>query len=319
MKVSLRTTPRHVLIKPREVFGREDMASLYRLVTLLIQSGRCFIIISFSKTDTLVSEGIRFLVTVFDQCKECHGRLILCDLPQKIETTLHMTGVQDLLGPFVTLEDALDVLKIKEADLIPGMPDFQRRIGVRNLVQKTMDAEDGAAPDGRNPLAESQVIDKNMLDEQIVAALEEAPEEVRQKVQDSESKRRRATEIIKAAVLEHKKQMTEEELEDLAFRHIPSRLSAQIIDYFILHHKSMASPEDLVSLLGVKDRDIVKEMHELNQRGVLKPMGGGLFNFAPETELLKKLKEFVTRMRNPADRHQLSRILIRAESRKGNA
>ena len=296
------------------------MAPLYRLMTLLIQSGRCFVIISFAKSTGLVSEGIRFLITVFDQCKESRGRLILADLPPKVETTLRMTGVDDLLGPFVSLEDALDVLKVKFDDFVPGMPDFNRRLGTQNLVRKAMaapaeeDVDTAAAP--RDAMSESQVMDKAVIEGELNKAMDVIPDEMKERVEKSDSKRRRVTEILMAALEDHAVKPSDEDVEQLLSQHMPTRATVQVVDYFITHEKSVAEADEISRATGLSLSEIRPLLRELDLRGVLKPVGAGIYNFAPDVDLRKKIERFIMRWHHSVERNNLMRILARVESRR---
>jgi len=90
-------------------------------------------------------------------------------------------------------------------------------------------------------------------------------------------------------------EVSEKDLQKVVTRYLNSRLAVSIIDWFVSRNKSLGDAAGVSEALGEKKKAVTRAMHELNQRGVLKKLGGDQFNYAPEATADAQIREFLRR------------------------
>lgn len=101
--------------------------------------------------------------------------------------------------------------------------------------------------------------------------------------------------------------------ETLVSRHIPGRMAMSIIKYFIEGGRNVAEVKEIASAIGEKEKVVAKMMAELEGRCVLKKMATGVYNYAPTSELDKRIKDFMSEIRGRDMRVKLTGLLLAAE------
>lgn len=107
----------------------------------------------------------------------------------------------------------------------------------------------------------------------------------------------------------------EEELsfEKLVSRHIPGRMAMEIIKHFIERGVSVAETKAVATAIGSKEKVVAKMMAELEGRHILKKMATGVYNYAPASEVDKRIKDFIQGMRSRDMRTKLTALLLAAD------
>ena len=88
---------------------------------------------------------------------------------------------------------------------------------------------------------------------------------------------------------------------------MPGRLLVDVVDFFVSGQHSNAEARDVASHRDRKPKEVETAMKELEKRSILKPMGAGVYNFAPESNVSHQLQQFFKRW-HTSDEH--SRLLM---------
>lgn len=101
--------------------------------------------------------------------------------------------------------------------------------------------------------------------------------------------------------------------EKLVSRHIPGLLAMDIIKHFIENGVSVAEAKTVAIAIGSKEKVVAKMMAELEGRHVLKKMGTGIYNYAPDSEVDERIKDFLQGLRSRDMRSKLTGLLLAAD------
>lgn len=105
------------------------------------------------------------------------------------------------------------------------------------------------------------------------------------------------------------KTLKEEELKRVIKRYLPTRLAVDLVDQFVTHNHDMLEIKKLAVLLHIKPATVKQTVADLSARGVLKTIGGGVVNYAPDTEVGEQLQAFYNAWHNAATRRSLLPLL----------
>ena len=79
-------------------------------VVTILDGGRNKMLIDFKSLDYISSAGLRVLITIAKKLKASQGRLVLCNLDEKINKIFDVSGFTAIFDIRITQEEALSVL-----------------------------------------------------------------------------------------------------------------------------------------------------------------------------------------------------------------
>lgn len=103
--------------------------------------------------------------------------------------------------------------------------------------------------------------------------------------------------------------LTDEEIAVLIRHHLPNPMAVKIVDSFLRHARDVASVADIADDVDKKPAAVKPMIRELIARGVLKSLGSGMFNFAPDHKLKEQLDIFFQLWHNPATQKRMMKLM----------
>jgi anti-anti-sigma factor len=262
LEISIRSTDSTAVFDIDGNINNQTLHRLSRGLDQAISKGCVNIILELADTQILLSSGIGFFIDAHDMVEAAGGRLILADVPKEIATILKVARVGDFFGKTYSLEEALKEFGLSVQDLEEGLPN--RKGGTTDLFAPVLMEEEPKAP------AAGKATD-SPLPAQPHSSGSETPKQT-EKAEE--------------------KDLTEQEIQHILDRYMKGRLQVDIIDYFVAGQHSSGDADQLAEVLGAKPKAVKKALKALDQRGLLRKMGGGLYNYAPPTEAREEIEKF---------------------------
>ena len=98
-------------------YTREVFLELLDMVGEVVSRGRPRLILNMDKLPHITSEGIGLLVLVHDKCTEANGRMVLANVPQRVERVLKLAGVLNFFSIHPDEPAAIEALRVALPDV----------------------------------------------------------------------------------------------------------------------------------------------------------------------------------------------------------
>jgi anti-anti-sigma factor len=79
-------------------------------VAAIVGKGRSNIVLNMARLPAITSEGIGLLVLVNDKCREAGGKLVLCDVPERVAYVIKLAGLTRFFDDGGSEENALKLV-----------------------------------------------------------------------------------------------------------------------------------------------------------------------------------------------------------------
>lgn len=267
--------------------NHETLGMLSRQVDRAISGGCHNLILCLSKTRILLSSGIGFFVDVYDMAKEAGGSLVLAEVPKEIRLLIKLAFLEEFFGEMPDLAAALDRFDLTLDKLSNGLPEGTRRAsGLYTAALRPETEGDGGTAESAPA---KPTIKPPAKPAEAPAAAKAEPAEA------------------------HGAQLSEDDVKQLITRHMPGRRLVDALDFFVSRKHSSADAKDVAASLGWSPKEATQALKELATRHVLKSMGGGVYNYAPESGLNTQLKTFFERWHSSTEHSKLLKLVLAAE------
>jgi hypothetical protein len=100
-----------------------------------------------------------------------------------------------------------------------------------------------------------------------------------------------------------------QDLQKTVRRHFPSLLAVEVVNYFYKHDKDVAELEHIAAGIGAKPQAVRQKANELVARGVLKKMGGNVYNLSGDPETMERIQAVMRQWNNPKARPRIMAML----------
>ncbi|MFW5857748.1 MAG: STAS domain-containing protein [Planctomycetota bacterium] len=306
MDIQIRSTPEVAVLTIQGNINNETLHRLSRQLEEAIGRGCKHVVLDLAETRILLSSGISFFIDAHDMSEQAGGKLHLANVTREITHILKVARVDDFLGEQKNLQEVLGELGIGEADLQEGLPNRDRHsTGLYSPVlepeakEETPDAEAEAdAPSEMETIREAPKRKSGVILKP--ASLKLAKDTPADKA--------------KAEAAAGGETLPDDRMQKLIQRYMPGRLMVDILDHFVTGQHSSASADDVAKALEQKPKDVQRKMKDLEQRGVLKPLGGDLYNYAPPEGVARDLDAFFRAWRRAQDHSRLVMMVLAAET-----
>jgi anti-anti-sigma factor len=93
-----------------ESYKRDAFVQLVGEVSAIAVKGRPNIILNMARLPAITSEGIGLLVLVNDKCREAGGKLVLCDVPDRVAYVIKLAGLTRFFDDAGSEENAVKLI-----------------------------------------------------------------------------------------------------------------------------------------------------------------------------------------------------------------
>jgi len=93
-----------------ESYRRDAFVQLVGEVAAIVGKGRPNIVLNMARLPAITSEGIGLLVLVNDKCREAGGKLVLCDVPERVAYVIKLAGLTRFFDDGGSEENALKLV-----------------------------------------------------------------------------------------------------------------------------------------------------------------------------------------------------------------
>jgi len=103
-----------------ESYRRDAFVQLVGEVSATVAKGRSNVILNMKALPGITSEGIGLLVLVNDKCREGGGKLVLCEVSQRVEHVIKLAGLTRFFETVKTEEDSIKLMQKEEPAPAPA-------------------------------------------------------------------------------------------------------------------------------------------------------------------------------------------------------
>lgn len=310
------------VIYPTGILQRDTMDEVCALAMDFMFTDIHILVISFRDVTALLSEGIRLLVNIHDKVESLKKVLHVCDLPKEVHYTLKITNLLQFLGHKDSLALLLKEKGIEETALQDFDPDADTPSDAPAPV--SADAPAAPAPQAAPPTAATPEPEAPKAKEDAPAdtpppgfgnSAQSAGEELARR------DRERITRLfgnIKTlgsqkdgdgsdshdAKAPKKTTLDKNEVIHVINYNVPSRICFRIMRHFIERKKDTLSLSEIAEAISEKEKLIKRDIQRLITRGMLKHLGGDVYNCNAAPDVVDELT-ILFKMYDAKDTHSL--------------